>query len=167
MSTYYSIYLFNSVDGKGLELGTHSPFINNWITSPIKMFSGRNVVDMVKLKNSLLYTHYRCRRMFPSIKTNCLRRWYNYRYYCLNHIMQTCRFNYNNIIHKHTYVNDLLITLLNKYTLKNILEPHIRKQLGLRKPNLLVYRNDIVYIIDMQISTDTIYCICMFSIYKY
>ena len=89
------------------------------------------------------------------------------KYDCLNHIMQTCRFNYNNIIHRHNYVNDLLITLLNKYKFKTILEPHIRTQLGLCKPNLLAYRNDIVYIIiyryryiyiyiDTQISTDTI-----------
>ena len=120
------------------------------------MFSGRDFVDMVKLKHGLLYTHYRCKRMFPSLNTNCLRRGCNYKYDCLNHIMQTCRFNYNNIIHRHNYVNALLITLLNKYTFTTILEPHIRTQLGLRKHDLLAYRNDIVYIIDTQISTDTI-----------
>ena len=54
INKYHSIYLFNSVYGKGLELDTHSPFINNWITSPIKIFSGRDVVDMVKLKHGLL-----------------------------------------------------------------------------------------------------------------
>ena len=156
INKYHSIYLFNSVDGKGLELGTPSHFINNWITSPIKMFSGRDFVDMVKLKHSLLYTHYRCKRMFPSLNTNCLRRGCNYKYDCLNHIMQTCRFNYNNIIHRHNYVNALLITILNKYTFTTILEPHVRTQFGLRKPDLLAYRNYIVYIIDTQISTDTI-----------
>ena len=57
----------------------------------------------------------------------------------------------------HNYVNDLLITLLNKYKLKNILEPHIRTQLVLRKLDLLAYRNDIVYNIDTQITTDTLY----------
>ena len=36
------------------------------------MFSGRDFVDMVKLKRSLMYTHYRCRRMFPIINTKCL-----------------------------------------------------------------------------------------------
>ena len=68
INKYHSIYLFNSVDGKGLELGTHSLFINNLITSHIKIFSGRDLVDMVKLKHGLLYTHYICRRMFPSLK---------------------------------------------------------------------------------------------------
>ena len=54
---YHSIYLFNSVDGKGLELGTHSPFINNWITSPIKMFSGRDFCRYGKAKaRSTVYT---------------------------------------------------------------------------------------------------------------
>ena len=120
------------------------------------MFSGRDFVDMVKLKQVLLYTHYRCKRIFPSLNTNCLRRGCNYKYDCLNHIMQTYRFNYNNIIHRHNYVKYLLITLLNKYKFTTILEPHIRTQLGLRKPDLLAYRNDIVYIIDTQISTDTI-----------
>ena len=101
-------------------------FINNWITSPIQMFYGRDDIDMLKLKHGLLYTHYRCKHMFTSINTNCLRRGCNYRYDRLNHIIQTCRFNYNNIIHRHNYVNDLLITLLNKYKFTTILEPHIR-----------------------------------------
>ena len=83
-------------------------------------------------------------------------RWCTYRYDCLNHIIQTSRFTYNNIIHRHNHFNDLFITLLNKYTFKTILEPHIRTQISLRKPDLPAYRNDIVYIIDMLISTDTI-----------
>ena len=33
---------------------------------------------------------------------------------------------------------------------------NIRTQLDLRKPDLLAYRNYIIYIIDTQISTDTI-----------
>ena len=120
------------------------------------MFYGRDFVDMVKLNHGLLYTHYRFKRIFPNLNTNCLMRGCNYKYDCLNHIMQTCRFNYNYIIHRHNYVNNLLITLLNKYKFTTILEPHIRTQLGLRKPDLLAYRNYIVYIIDTQFSTDTI-----------
>ena len=101
------------------------------------MFSGRDFVDMVKLKHVLLYTHYRCKRIFPSLNTNCLRRRRNYKYDCINHSMQTCRFNHNNIMHRHNYVNDLVITLLNKYKFTTILEPHIRTQHGVRKPDWL------------------------------
>ena len=111
------------------------------------MFYGRDDIYMLKLKHSLLYTHYRCRRTFPSIHINYLRRGCNYRYDCLNHIMQTCIFNFNIIIHIHNYVNNLLITLLNKYKFNTILEPHIRTRLGLSKLDLLTYRNYIVYII--------------------
>ena len=66
-------------------------------------------------------------------------------------MLQTCRFNYNNIIHRHNYVIHILITILNKYKFKTILELNILTQLGLRKPDLLVYINDIFYIIDTQI----------------
>ena len=153
INKYHSIYLFKFLDGKGFALGT---YINSWIISHINMYSGRDYVDMVKLKNVILYsTHYLYRRMFPSINMNFSKRECNYRYDCLNHIMETCRFNYNNFIHMHNYVNDLSITLLNKYKFKTILEAHIRTQLGLRKPDLLAYRNGIVYIIDTQISIDT------------
>ena len=55
--------------------------------------------------------------------------------------MQACRFNYNNIIHRQTYVNNLLITLLNKYKFNTILEPHIRTQLGLANPIGYTYWN--------------------------
>ena len=78
-----------------------------------------------------MYTTYTI-RMFPSIYTNCLKRWCNYKDDFLNHIMQICRFNYNNIIHRNNYVNNILITLLNKYKFKTILEPHMRIQLGLQ-----------------------------------
>ena len=66
INKYNSIYLFNSVDGKGLALGTHSYLINNWITYPINMFSGRDFIDMVNLKHGLQYIglqyiHYICR----------------------------------------------------------------------------------------------------------
>ena len=42
INKYHSIYLFNSVDGKGLVLCKHSPFIDSWITSLINMFSGHS-----------------------------------------------------------------------------------------------------------------------------
>ena len=71
--------------------------------------------------------------------------------------MQTCRFNFN-IIHRNIYVNILLITLVNKTNSKLHRNHmiHIRTQLGLRKPDLVAYINDIVYFIDIQMSTYTI-----------
>ena len=59
--------------------------------------------------------------------------------------MQTCRFNYNNIIPWNNYTNNILNTQMNKYKFKNILERHMRTQLGLRKPDVLAYINDICY----------------------
>ena len=68
--------------------------------------------------------------------------------------MQTCKFNYNNIINRHNCVNNMLMTILNKHKYRTITEPNIRTPEGLRKPDLLAYRNDTVYIIDTQISHD-------------
>ena len=48
----------------------------------------------------------------------------------------------------------MLMTLLNKHKYRTITEPNIRTTEGLRKPDLQVYRNDTVYIIYTQITTD-------------
>ena len=48
----------------------------------------------------------------------------NNKYDCLNlNIMQTCKYKYNNIIHRHNYINNLLILLLNKHNYITILKP--------------------------------------------
>ena len=122
--------------------------------------------------------------MFPDSNTNCLMKGCNYKYDHLNHIMQTCNYNYNSRIHRHNYINKLLIQFLNKHNYYNynnrihihnyinklliqylnkhnyitILEPYIRTTNGLRKPDILTYKinSDTAYIIDTQISTDTI-----------
>ena len=94
--------------------------------------------------------------MFPNINTKCLMRGCNYKYDCLNNIMQTCKYNYNNRIHRHNYVNNLLILLLNKQNYITILEPHIKTRNGLRKPDIITYKIDTAYIIDTTLSIDTI-----------
>ena len=52
--------------------------------------------------------------------------------------------------------NSLLMSILNKHNYITILEPHIQTRNGLRKPDLIIYKNDTAYIIDTQISIDTI-----------
>ena len=64
--------------------------------------------------------------MFPNTTTKCLIIGCNYNYECLNHIMQTCIYIYNNSIHRYNYVNSLLISILNKYNYTTILEPIYR-----------------------------------------
>ena len=94
--------------------GSNVPYINNWYESPNKLLNSRDFVDSFKLKHDLHYTTFRAKRMFPNTNTKCLMRGCNYKYDCLNHIMQTCNYNYNNRIHRYNYVNNLLIQLLNK-----------------------------------------------------
>ena len=135
--------------------GINVPYNNNWFKSPNKLLNGTDFVDSFKLKHALLYTKFRAKRMFPNIKTKCLMTGCNYKY--LNHIMQTCNYNYNNRIHRHNYVNNLLILLLNKHNYITIHKQHIQTCNGLRKPDIIIYINDTTYIIDTQISIDSIY----------
>ena len=48
------------------------------------------------------------------------------------------------------------MSILNKHNYITILEPHIQTRNGLRKLDLIIYKNDTAYIIDTQISIDTI-----------
>ena len=72
--------------------------------------------------------------------------------------MQTFIYNYNSRIHRHNYINKLIIHYLNKHNSITIPEPYIRTTNGLRKPDILTYKinSDSAYIIDTQKSTDTI-----------
>ena len=70
--------------------------------------------------------------------------------------MQICSYNYNNRIYRHNYVNSLLRSILNKHNYITIITTHPNSN-GLRKPDLIIYKNDTVYIIDTQISIDTIH----------
>ena len=155
IKVYHTKYLINSADGRGLDYGNHAPFINNWIKFPTRLLNGKDFVDSIKLKHALLYTKFISKRMFPNTNNKCLMRGCNYNYDCLNHIMQTCSYNYNNRIHRHNYINSLLMSILNKHKYITILEPHIQTRNGLRKPDLIIYKNDTAYIIDTQISIDT------------
>ena len=88
--------------------------------------------------------------MFTYTNTNCLMKGFNYKYDYINHIMdQTCNYNYNRRIHRHNYMNNLLIQYLNKHKYITILEPYIRRTNGLRKPDILTYKinSDTAYII--------------------
>ena len=48
------------------------------------------------------------------------------------------------------------MSILNKHKYITILELHIQTRNGLRKPDLIICKNDTAYIIDTQISIDTI-----------
>ena len=141
-----------------MKFGGCTKYINRWIEYTNRLMSGRDYIDSFKLKHNLLYTKYRAKRMFPDTNTNCLMKICNYKYDHLNHIMQTCNYNYNSRIHRHNYINKLLIQYLNKHNYITILESYIRTTNGLRKPDILTYKinSDTAYIIDTQISTDTI-----------
>ena len=111
IKAYHTKYLINSADGRGLDYGNHAPFNNNWIKFPTRLLNGRDFVDSIKLIHALLYTKFTSKRMFPNMNTKCVMRGCNYNYDCLNHIMQTCSYNYNNRIHRHNYVNSLLMSI--------------------------------------------------------
>ena len=153
---YHTDYLINSADGRCLVYGINVLYINNWYKSLNKLLNGRYFVDSFNSKHALLYTKFRTNIMFQNINTKCLMRGCNYKYNCLNHIMQTCYYNYNNRIHRHNYVKNLLILLLNKQNYITILEPHIQIHNGLRKPDIITYKNATAYIIETQISISTI-----------
>ena len=67
-------------------------------------------------------------------------------------------YNYNSRIHRHNYLNNLLIQQLNMHKYITITEPYIETTNGLRKPDVLIYKIDFdtAYTTDTQIPSDTI-----------
>ncbi|RLJ22878.1 hypothetical protein DJ031_00040 [bacterium endosymbiont of Escarpia laminata] len=143
--------LYSSVDGHGLRGSRNEGFVNGWMTSGTGLVSGRSYVNCVKIKGNLIHTALRASRGRPEASTRCDA--------CrgvesLGHILQVCPRTHHTRCDRHDGINSYLKTVLGKKGYTTRVEPSIPTPAGIRRPDLVVWKDDKCGVIDVTIIAD-------------
>ena len=148
--------LYDSVDGKGLRDASFVPCAHSWIESGNRTVTGRRFAAAVALRGGLLPTPARCARGFPDARVHCETCGPNVRE-TLNHQLQSCPRTHGPRIARHDKLVSLLVKQLSNagYTVQS--ELRIKTSAGLRKPDILAYKKNMVaWILDVTGVADNI-----------
>ena len=148
--------LYDSVDGKGLKDASLVPCAHSWIESGNRTVTGRRFAAAVALRGGVLPTPARCARGFPDARVHCETCGPAVRE-TLNHQLQSCPRTHGPRIARHDKLVSLLVRQLSNagYTVQS--ELRIKTSAGLRKPDILAYKKDVVaWILDVTVVADSL-----------
>nr|BAC82590.1 reverse transcriptase [Ciona intestinalis] len=142
--------LHTSVDGRGLSNCSDVPRQSDWVTNGASLLSGRDFIGAIKVRGNLLPTKVSAARgRQREITCDCCRRPES-----LGHILQTCPRTWGPRISRH---DSLLKRVRNQACLKNwtpIIEPSIPTNIGLRRPDLVLAKGNIAFLVDATVVAD-------------
>lgn len=143
--------LHNSVDGKALKDSRKVPNQHRWIMEPTKLLSGRDFVNLNKVRINALPVRSRTsrgRRRDRICRAGC------YNIETLNHILQNCHRTHDVRIRRHNAIISFLDKKMTSQEFHVELEPHFKSEAGLRKPDLVAYRGATAFVIDAQVVSE-------------
>ena len=150
-------YLYAGVDGKGLRDASLVPEVHGWLDAGTTMMPGAKFVAAVGVRAGTLPTRSRCSRGRPDAPKHCET--------CgptfvenLSHVLQMCARTHGARIKRHNHLLKILADKLSRKGWTVQVEPHFicEQPVGLRKPDLLVYKpDDQAWIIDVTVVSDT------------
>lgn len=143
----------NMVDGKGLKESSKVPQAHRWITEPTKLLSGQDYLECVKLKFNALPSRSRTSRGRNARDRNC-------RAGCsaietTNHILQQCHRTHGTRVKRHDGLVNYLQRSLEQKGFHVQKEHQIETEQGIRKPDLITWKNNKVLLVDVQVVTDS------------
>ena len=144
---YYSMKLQNSISGNGLHQGASNPASSQWIGNPPRFWGGQDFIRSIQLRGNLLPTigivsnppeARGCRAGCRRQETLC-------------HVLQRCPVTHLERCRRH----DFIVKDVQRWGEANgwdtLVEPHFRSPEGLRKPDLLLLKDDKIIITDIQV----------------
>ena len=144
--------LHSSVDGEGLKHCNQVRGIHRWVTDGTKLMTGRNYVGALQLRSNCLYTKGRAARGRPAKERNCDLCGV---YESLSHVLQKCARTWSQRTRRHDSVVELVDKLLRKHGFETEIEPSIRTAAGIRKPDIVAWREGACAIVtDVTIVSD-------------
>ena len=189
--SFWASELHRSVDGKGLKTAEKSTMGqwktavgNKWLSSGTTEIPGWKFRLMVGLRGSVLQTSQRAARALPRppgapvplgpceacyqvapgrphSASQSGRPQLEQRPDTLAHRLQDCTKTHGQRVKRHDYVLKILVQMLEKKGWTVVVEPNIRTQAGLRKPDVVIYRQGPIspekWVIDVQIAADAGY----------
>ena len=147
----WKIALCNSIDGKGLS--DHNGIKpHGFMASGSSLMTGGEFVSVSKIRGNLVSTKGRQSRGRPLVdpKCDCCKREYE----SLAHVLQVCPRTHESRVARHDNILDCVEKALKEQKAEVLVEPRIPTPEGIRKPDLVVRKEGVVYVMDCQIVAD-------------
>ena len=148
-------YLYATVDGKGLKDASLVPEVHGWLTEGTALMTGAKFCASIGIRAGTLPTRSRCSRGRPNYPKHCDT--------CgptvvenLAHAIQACARTHGARVKRHDHMLKILSDKLGRKGWQVRVEPHFETGVGLRKPDLLVFKpDDQAWIIDLTVVSTT------------
>lgn len=148
-SQYWRDMLALKIDTGDLKDARHDVASNLWVRKYAQEITGQDFVQYHQIRAGCLPSKARTTRgrtNSRSCRAGCMVSETNY------HVIQQCQRTHGGRVHRHDRVVDLLSDHLNRRPSLTVLkEPRFRTQLGLRKPDLIIYNNEKATVLDVQV----------------
>jgi len=144
--------LYATCDGAGLRGSSEVPISNSWILDGTNLMTGRNYIAAIQVRTNTLFSKARRARGRSGADGRCSRG-------CaqpetLNHILQNCFATHNARIIRHNKIVDYIKRGATQRNFEVCVEPSFQLPTGNLKPDLLLTKDKIQIIADVQIVND-------------
>ena len=146
-----SAALHTTVDGAGLSAHSGVSSVHKWVVNGTAILSGSSYVHCAQLRISTLHTAARAARGGQRSSSACDACG---RYESLAHILQSCPRTHGLRVQRHDILVQKLSVMAKRRGWTVIVEPHIRTSQGLRKPDLVLFRQAECHVIDASVVAD-------------
>nr|AFO19997.1 R2 protein [Lepidurus couesii] len=157
---YWAQRLHSSVDGKTLAYMDYFPQGNLWMSEDKVSQRSYVFADCVKLRINAIPTRVRVSRGRPNKEMCCRAKCFDSQrmpaFESLNHITQVCPRTHGSRIQRHDKIAKFLFKNLNNCPSRSVLyEPHFVTVDGLRKPDIIIYDDSHMVVLDVQVVSDS------------
>ena len=145
---YHAEKWFETIDGRGMRQTVQHSKGGLLLDGACGLIKPSSFSELIKLKMSRLLTRENANRGRPHVKTcrGCERR-----IETITHVLSACPHTRGLRIARHNAICDLLKEKAKERGASCIEEPHINTSSGLRKPDLIVFKNNRARIVDISI----------------
>ena len=144
---------FGTTDGRPLKQIVNNTRGQEWVSGHMACITGSQFINLCKLRSGRLPTKEVSNRGRPGDKS-C--RYCKNRTETLNHVVQGCAISHYPRIRRHNWIVDKLKELALKAGITTFHEQWLHPEDGPRaRPDLLFVKNDICYVVDVQVTSDS------------
>lgn len=148
-SLYWRDVLAGMVDTMDLKDARHDSASNTWVRNRAQEISGQDYIHYHHIRAGCLPSKARTTRGRAHdrlCRAGCMRSETNY------HVIQQCQRTHGGRVFRHDRIVDILNDHFKKRkNIKVLKEPRMQTQVGLRKPDLIVYNREKATVLDVQI----------------
>ena len=141
-------------DGKGLQYHRGVPAAHDWVAAPTRLLSGKDYIRINHLRHNRMLSRSMKSRLNRNTDPMCP--------VCVNqvhtvaHVLQQCPRTHGARIRRHDAICKFLSDRFKAKHFQVLWEPHFRLSSGLLKPDLICYNNEVAFVVDISIVSDSV-----------